>query len=277
MRRTLVLLASLAAPLVLLASLLAVPASSQTGATVMLLHGIPGTPVDVYVGGQPVIPNFQPAAMQDLSSFAGQTLTDVAVVPAGGSLEQAVLKVPSLDVPSSGNWTVVAHLTADGKPTLTPFRNDTGSVPAGQGRVTIRHTAAAPAVDIVVGDQRPFTGLSNPNEVTAVLPAGPLPAQVAAAGGGVLASVGDLLGSAPSVAEGANTILYAVGSLEGRTFDIYAQSISGLSSAPSAVQTGNSPIDAGGSSRGAWVVGLAAAAVAGAAVVSGRRLRLARA
>ena len=39
----------------------------------------------------------------------------------------------------------VAHLTEAGQPKLTPFVNDTSAVPAGQARVTVRHTAAAPA------------------------------------------------------------------------------------------------------------------------------------
>jgi hypothetical protein len=270
MRRALLALASL-----LVMSLFAVPASAQSGATVMLLHGIPGTPVDVYVDGEVVIPDFQPAAMQDLSAFAGQTLTDVAVVPAGGALADAVITVPSLDVPASGNYTVVAHVSADGTPTITPFRNDTSAIAAGEGRITIRHLAAAPAVDIVVGSERPFTGLSNPNEVSADLPAGPLPAEIAAAGGDVLAPVADLLGSEPAVTEGANTILYAVGSLEGGTFDLYAQVISGLGSAPSSVDTGNSPISdpAGSTSTGLLLVA-AAGAVAVAAL--GGRSALAR-
>ena len=37
-------------------------------------------------------------------------------------------------MPASGNWTVLAHLDADGTPTLTPFENDTSPLAAGQGR-----------------------------------------------------------------------------------------------------------------------------------------------
>ena len=37
--------------------------------------------------------------------------------------------IASLAVPDSGNWTVIAHLDADGKPTLTPFENDTAASP----------------------------------------------------------------------------------------------------------------------------------------------------
>jgi hypothetical protein len=267
--------ASFLALSVLLVALFAAPASSQGGATIMLLHGIPGVPVDVYVGDEVAIEGFEPAAMQDLSAFAGATLEDVAVVPAGGERADAVIEVPSLSVPGSGNWTVVAHLDGDGNPALTPFENDTSQIAAGEGRVTVRHAAAAPAVDIVVGDDRPFTGLANGDEASADLPAGPLPAEIAAAGGDVLASAADILGQTPSLAEGANTILYAVGSLDDDTFDLYVQAISGLGTSPTAVDTGNSPInDPTSAATGLWV--LIAAGLGVTAVGGGVALRSAR-
>ncbi|WP_195210545.1 DUF4397 domain-containing protein [Actinomarinicola tropica] len=253
----------------------AAPAQAQSGATVMLLHGIPDTPVDVYVDGAEVIGDFQPADMQDLSSFAGQTLANIQVVPAGGDpATDAVIEVPSLDVPASGNWTVVAHLGADGTPTITPFENDTSQIAAGEGRITVRHTAAAPAVDIVVGDARPFTDLSNPNSVSADLPAGPLPASIAAAGGDVIASVADILGSEPAVTAGANTILYAVGDLEAGTFDLYVQQITGLGAAPTGVPTGDTPIESG--TPLLLVGGLAALAIAATGGLLAARPALAR-
>jgi hypothetical protein len=272
MRKILAVLAS-----ALMLSLFAAPATAQASATVMLLHGIPGVTVDVYVDGAAVIEGFEPAAMQDLSAFAGATLENIAVVPAGGDPDtDAVIEVPSLTVPSSGNWTVVAHLSADGTPTITPFQNDTSTIAAGQGRVTVRHTAQAPAVDILVGDARAITNLSNPNEAVADLAAGPLPASIAAAGGDVLASVADILGAEPSVAAGVNTILFAVGSLEAGSFTLYVQTIGGLGGAPTAVPTGNTPVsDAAGTSL--IVMALGGAAVLGAAAVAGRQLARTRA
>lgn len=254
----------------LLLTSFAAPAGAQSGATVMLLHGIPGVTVDVYVDGEVVIDGFDPADMEDLSALAGATLENIAVVPAGGDPEtDAVIEVPSLDVPASGNWTVVAHLGADGAPTITPFQNDVSGIAAGEGRITVRHTAQAPAVDIVVGDDRPFTGLSNPNEVVADLPAGPLPAEIAAAGGDVLVSVADLLGAEPSITAGTNTILYAVGSLEDESFTLYVQAIDGLGEAPAAVPTGNSPV---ADATFPWTLVAAGTIVIGAAALGGRQL-----
>ena len=165
-------------------------ATAQSSATVALMHGIPGATVDVVVDGEVVVPGFEPGTMQDISAFAGQTLTNVEVRAAGTS-DVVIGPIASLAVPSSGNWTVLAHLTADGTPTLTPFENDTSSVPAGQGRLVVRHTAAAPAVDIVLADgSRPFTNLANPNGTQANLPAGEIAgAQVAPTGGAPIAAV----------------------------------------------------------------------------------------
>ena len=54
-------------------------------------------------------------------------------------------------LPAGGNVTLVAHLSESGQPTITPFVNDVSSVAAGQARLVVRHTAAAPAVDVLAG------------------------------------------------------------------------------------------------------------------------------
>ena len=197
------------------AALFAVPAAAgaQTApaATIMLLHGIPGTPV--LVDGKVVIPNFEPGKMQDLTSFAGKTLTNLEVRLAGKT-DVAIGPVAKFDVPATGNYTVVAHLDAAGKPTLTPFKNDTSALEAGKGRLTVRHTAAAPAVDIVLGSARPFTNLANGKEGSAALAAGSI------AGAKVAPTGKDPIADVPTVdlKAGTNLIVYAVGSLEAKTF-----------------------------------------------------------
>ena len=204
------------------AALLTVPAgaaSAQDDVSVMLLHGIPDVPVDVYVAGAEVIPDFQPGDMQDISTFGGQTLTDVAVVPAGGDISEAVIEVPELAVPASGNWTVIAHLDADGNPTITPYENDTSAAGSGEGRLVVRHDAAAPAVDILVGGEAVISNLTNPDEAALDLPAGEIAgAQIAPAGGDPIADVPTV-----TLAAGTGLVVYAVGSLDGGTFTFYTQ------------------------------------------------------
>ena len=242
-------------------------AGAQDTATVALMHGIPGATVDVVVDGAVVIPGFEPGTMQDLSAFAGQTLSNVEV-RAAGTTDVVIGPIAALAVPGSGNWTVVAHLGADGTPTLTPFENDVSEVAAGQGRLTVRHTAAAPAVDVVLADgSRPFTNLSNPNQAAADLPAGAISgAEVAPTGAAPIAPVPtvDLLA-------GTNLIVYAVGSLDGETFTFYTQTIDGLGGAPTLVNTGDSEVPAGTS-----VTVVALAITAGLLGLSGAGLIVAR-
>lgn len=195
-------------------------AAAQDAATVTLLHGIPGATVDVAVGGEVLLPGFEPGATQDLSAFAGQSLTDVEVRLAG--TEDIVIgPIAELAVPASGNWTVMAHLDAEGTPAIAAFENNTAPTADGEGRLTVRHTAAAPAVDLVVGDARPIEGAENGASAELALPAGEIAgAQLAPAGGDPIVDVPTV-----NLAAGSNLIVYAVGSLADETFTFYTQEI----------------------------------------------------
>ena len=59
-----------------------------------------------------------------------------------------------MPIPAGANATLAAHLDAQGDPTLTAFVNDTSEVPAGQARLTVRHVAAAPAVETAKGEEK---------------------------------------------------------------------------------------------------------------------------
>jgi hypothetical protein len=165
----------------------------------------------------------------------------------------------------------VAHLDEGGDPKLTPFVNDLAPVAAGSGRLVVRHTAAAPAVDVLAGGSPVFSGLSNPNEAKADLPAGTVSAAVALAG-----TTEPVIGPADvPVTEGAATIVYAVGSAEAGNLDVLTQTISGLHTPPAAVNTGNSGLaaDDGGSSVPVPLYALttAVAAVGGLELLRRRR------
>src|SRR5690606_4429328 len=135
-------------------------------------------------------------------------------------------------------------LDAEGTPTLAVFENDTSATAAGEGRLTVRHTAAAPAVDVLANGEAAFTNLSNPNEAAADLPAGTISASVVPTGAAdpVVIGPADL-----SVADGTSLIVYAVGSLDADSLTVLTETIDGLGTAPTAVNTGNSPVtdDAG--------------------------------
>ena len=247
------------------------PASAQSGARIHLIHGIPDTPVDVFANGEVVIEGFEFGDTEDLSALAGQTLAGLQVRPAG--TEDVAIDGGDLALPAEGNVTAIAHLDAEGTPTLTVFNNDTSAVAAGQGRLVVRHTAAAPAVDVRANGEVALPNLSNPNEASADLPAGTISADVVPTG----ASEPVVIGPADlPITEGSSLIVYAVGSLDGGTLQTLTETIDGLGSGPDAVQTGNSPVsdDSGNGLAMPLVASLAGAALlaaGGTSVIRSRR------
>ncbi|GAB3955324.1 hypothetical protein GCM10027614_64240 [Micromonospora vulcania] len=138
-------------------------------------------------------------------------------------------------MPGGANISIAAHLDAAGKPKITPFVNDVARVGAGKARLIVRHTAAAPAVDVRAGGTPVFEGLTNPKEAKADVDAGSVRADVVLAGTDTVA-----IGPADlNLKEGTATIVYAIGSAEGKTLDVVAQTITGLHSAPGGVPSGD--------------------------------------
>ena len=254
---------------------LAAPAGAQeAGAEVRVLHGIPGTPVDVYVDGERALDDFAPGTTTDDLALPEGTYS-VAVFPADAADGSGTPVIGPVDlaVPASGNVSAIAHLGADGAPTLTPFVNDTAAAAAGQGRVVVRHTAAAPAVDVLVGGQPVFSGLTNPNEDSADLPAGTVSASVAAAG-----TTEPVIGPADvPVTAGQATIVYAIGSLQDSTLDVLVQTVplSGGGDAPAGVPAGSGGlVDQGGLPTSVLLAtgaGLALALTGGTVLARARR------
>ncbi len=249
------------------------PASAADTATVSVLHGVPDTPVDVYANGERLIDDFQPGTLAGpLELPAGSY--DLALFPADAAdgSGSPLLSANGVAVPAGANATVVAHLTAEGQPALTPFVNDTSEVPAGQGRVVVRHTAAAPAVDVRAGGQVVAPNLTNPNEASLEVPAGTVSADVVLAGTSTVA-----IGPADlDVTEGATTIVYAWGSQDAG-YELAVQTIGGGHSAPSGVPGGSAGLvdSAGDDSLPLPLVGLSALGLVGAGLAA-RRLATTR-
>ncbi|MET8148367.1 DUF4397 domain-containing protein [Actinoplanes sp. NPDC049668] len=210
------------------------PAYAKANSQVSVVHGIPGQAVDVYVNGEKTIPDFQPGKVAGpLSLPAGEY--DIALTKPGEAVGDALLTVDNAEVPGDANLSLVAHLNEGGEPTLTPFVNDTTKLAAGKARLIVRHTAAAPAVDIRAGGQPVFEGVTNGKEGKADLDAGKVSADVVLAGTDTR-----VLGPADlDLAEGTATIVYAVGSAEDKTLGIVSQSIGNLHSAPGGVPSGD--------------------------------------
>lgn len=228
-----------------LSALTATPAFAASS-QVSVVHGIPGTPVDVYVNGEKTLDNFQPGKVAGPLTLPEGDY-DLALTKPGEAIGQAILTVDNAAVPGGANISLVAHLTEAGEPAITPFANDVSKLDAGQARLIVRHTAAAPAVDVRAGGEPVFQDLVNPKEAKADLPAGTVSADVVLAGTETVA-----IGPAElDLKEGTATIVYAVGSAEGDTLDVVAQTIGGLHSAPGGVPSGSGGLADRGMS-GAW-------------------------
>src|SRR5829696_6938433 len=202
----------------------AAPASAQETGTVYVVHGIPATPVDVYVDGNRAIDDFAPATKAGpLDLPAGPHQVQLFPADAADGSGTPVLQA-SAEVPAGGNVSIVAHLNEGGQPTITPFVNDVSAVPAGQARVVVRHTAAAPAVDVRAGGTPVITGLTNPDEQSLTVPAATVNADVVLAGTTTVA-----IGPADlQLAEGSATFVHAIGSLQDKTLGLVVVTVDGL-------------------------------------------------
>lgn len=253
------------------ASLMGSPGAQAQGTSdVSVLHAVPDVTVDVYANGDELLTDFEPGTLTDPTPLPEGTY-DLKVTEAGaGPNAQALIQARDVEVPAGANITVVAHLQQNGDPTLTPFVNDTAPVAAGQARVTVRHTAAAPAVDVRADQQPVFTDLTNPNEDSTEVPAGTVSADVVLAGTSNVA-----IGPADvNLAEGTSTIVYAWGSADDGNLDLAVQTLSGLHSAPGGVPSGTGG-QAAATDTAPWAWAGAGALLAGAlALVVVRRRAL---
>jgi hypothetical protein len=243
----------------------ATPLSAHAAGTAMvsILHAVPGTPVDVCANGKALLTNFQPGTLTDPQSLPAGSYDLKLTAANSGCGAAAVLEAKGVNVPAGANITVVAHLDASGAPKLTPYVNDVSAVPAGKARLTVRHDAAAPAVDVRAGGTPVITNLTNPNEKSLVTAAGTVSADVVLAGTTTVA-----IGPADvTLKEGTSTIVYAWGSASANNLKLAVQTISGMHSSPGGVNAGTSGLAAGDLSTNAAIElvavgGLAAGALA---------------
>lgn len=188
---------------------------------VSVFHGVPATPVDVYLNGLRVLNDFQPG------TFAGPYLLPsgtyrLAITAADARNDRnPVIGPVTVSFVRNTSYTVAAHLTPTGTPTASVFTNDLSVSPSGTGRLVVRHTAAAPAVDVLAGGTPVITGLTNPNQAALVLPAATVDASVALAG-----TTTPVIGpAAVPVTAKTDTIVYAWGSASAGTLTVAVQTL----------------------------------------------------
>jgi hypothetical protein len=196
-------------------------AMTTTKASVTIIHGIPATPVDVYVNNKKAINNFTFGTVTKPISLAAGTYA-VAIRPHGAAATTKPILKGTEKLTAGENATIIANLTAAGTPTLSVFANPTSSVPAGKARIFVRHLAAAPAVDVYAGSTKVISKLANGKQASLVTTAGKLSIAVSVAGQPRSKAV---IGPVTlNFAAKATTIVYAIGSATGGTLKAVVQS-----------------------------------------------------
>lgn len=196
-------------------------AAAEKPAQVSVLHAIPGLTVDVCAGGKVLLPAFAPGTLAGPLALPAGTYdlglqAAVAGIAAGADCAGPFALSASVAVAAGKNYTITANLNSTGKPALNVFTNNRAPITkyvskatANVGRVTVRHVAAAPAVDVYVNNVVVNSGLTNPNQFQARLPKGTYQAAAGLAGAG---TAGIALGPVPlPVKAGYNVIVYAWG------------------------------------------------------------------
>ncbi|OMH34219.1 DUF4397 domain-containing protein [Tersicoccus sp. Bi-70] len=268
MRTTLAAAAALGLATVTLAA--AAPATAADGdAQLSVLHAVPGTTVDVYVDGALTLDDFTPGSLAGPLPVPAGSHQLAITAPDAADASSPIIGPVAADLKAGGDYTAVAHLTAAGKPGATLFTNDTSTVPAGQARLTVRHVAAAPAVDVLAGGKAVLSGLTNPKEASLEVPAGTVPAAVALAG-----TTQPVIGPADlALGEGTTTVVYAWGSAADGNLALATQTVGGMQQNPNGVPAGTT--GAAAEPSPALVAGgiLGVAALGGALVLSRRAAR----
>ncbi len=197
-------------------------------ASVYVVHGVPGVNVDVYVNGDgPVLENFEFSTIEGPLSLPAGTY-DIDIYAAGAdpaTSDPAIARTVGLV--DGQTVSLVAHLTEEGGLALTPFGLDPSAPGRATSRLSLRHTAAAPPVDLIVrsparfNDRQVVIGLTNGAGATSAAPAGP--AQVTIALPGTTAPVVPQIDLV--LEPGKVYAVYAVGSLANESFTVLAQVI----------------------------------------------------
>jgi len=141
------------------AGMAATPATAAGTSTVNVVHGIPGVAVKVCVDGKAAADHFR---YRDTITGAkvAATTHKVRLVAAGKACAAPAILTSSYTLQAGRNYTIVANLNAGGTPNLKAFVNNVKPTAAGKARLTVRHTAQAPAVNVWAGTTRLVGGTS---------------------------------------------------------------------------------------------------------------------
>lgn len=202
---------------------------------VIVVHGVPDLDVDIYVNGELTLEGFQYGDVAGpLALPAGSY--DLEVYAAGSDPEAGDPALSdSTELPAGAVATIAAYLQEGGTPTLGVFVENNSATEAGNARISAYHLADFGPVDILADDAPVWEGVTNGTGANTDVPAGTYNIKITAAGdASVVAFDADL-----DLAEGTNTIAYAIGSVSAENFQVVTAAITGLATAPEGVPTGD--------------------------------------
>jgi hypothetical protein len=186
-----------------------------------VLHAVPGVVVDVYLNHKKVLNDFKPGTLAGPLTVKAGTYSVAITAATAKNDAKPIIGPAKIKLHANRNYTVAAHLTAAGKPTASLYLNTLKSTPKGEGRVIVRHIAAAPAVDILVNGTAAMKNLKNPKQSKALLPVGTYSVAVALAG-----TTKPVIGPADvPVKAHTDTIVYAWGSAAQGNLTVAVQSV----------------------------------------------------
>lgn len=194
-------------------------------ANLAILHAIPtgkgADVVDVYADNVRLLNNLTPGQLRNLRVTPG--IYDIGIYADGSNPNSGkpLLSIDNARFISGTCSTITANLDASGAPVATRFADCSAPNPRGVGRLTVRHIAAAPAVDFRVNDQVIFGALTNGTSATKQISAGNYSMSVSLASNDAV-----VLGpEAANVLRPFNTIVYAWGSAADGTLALAFQRV----------------------------------------------------
>lgn len=194
-------------------------------ANISILHAIPAGKgadvVDVFANNVRLLNNLTPGQLRTVRVRPGTY--DIGIyadgsTPASG---EPLLAIDNARFVSGTCSTITANLDASGAPTTNKFADCSSRNPGGVGRLTVRHIAAAPAVDFRANGEVVFGALTNGASATKQVPAGNYDITVALASNDAV-----VLGPATvNAMRPFNTIVYAWGSATDGTLALAFQRV----------------------------------------------------
>lgn len=185
-------------------------------ATLSVLHAIPDGvgPVDVLADARRIARNVTPGQLRTVKVAPGNYDLSIVASGVGEGAASELLSARGIDISAGADLTVTAHLNGRREPVINIFTNKTRTVGQGMGRLTVRHLAVSPAIQVRSKGSVMFDRLRNGDEADAGLRAGTYPVRISglAVGSPAMVRTSAKIRNAPGRSDmGNNVIVYVWG------------------------------------------------------------------